>query len=191
MIGSSFADSRASCCQMQDLPIEAGVGPGLTIACTLSISPSHEELHHLLSDLLGVSNPRLQMTCNIPSALNLHDPLYVDTFTLAGRLPELRVSPFDGLTFTSLGLAITGFTGFKLGKDGNYISHRLYEYALDGSMEIMIPGMTHVTPATFTVAKFESRCRFDATLQLDILDAFGVKGLQVRATVPHNCDQCE
>jgi hypothetical protein len=191
MIGSSFADSRECRRRMKDLPIEARFGPGLTIACTLSISPSHEELHHLLSNLLGVSDPRLQMSCNIPGAPNLHDPLYVDTFTLNGRLPELRVSPFDGLTFTSLGLAITGFTGFKLGKDGNHISRRLYEYALDGSMEIMIPGMTHVTPATFSIVKFESRCRFDAALQLDILDAFGVKGLQVRATVPYDCNHCE
>ncbi|WWC92278.1 uncharacterized protein L201_007232 [Kwoniella dendrophila CBS 6074] len=168
----------------QNVPIDTSCPLGLTIKGSISVGPSHAELHTLLSDLLGVKQPRLDLLCNLPSLSSWKEPLSPSTFSFSAALPDIKAKVIPSITITSIGLTVHSYPGFILDrKTKKLVPKRLFTYMAAGTLSLdwsFGGALSNPIQTSYILQKNQSQYRLSATSHIDWENAFGVKGLTLR-----------
>ncbi|KAI0258477.1 hypothetical protein BC834DRAFT_847332 [Gloeopeniophorella convolvens] len=176
-----FADTEFDIVKLEDVQnysLDHTKPPGWHIGASLTFDQNYGAVHDLLVHILGVENPRLDISCLLGAA-DWHKPLSISSFVLEGVFADIHSVPCKGLAFTRVGVRIIGYNALAF-VNGVMEMRNTYGFGVFGQLHIDVPGRTIPLELDFDVSQVGIIFQLFASLKADWEHAFGVPNLTLK-----------
>ena len=135
-------------------------------------------LYSILTEVLGVNEPVLNIHAFFGELQQWSTPLNIHSFILEGVFANMKFSPVSGLTLTSIGVRLLGIRGFSFTPE----PHSTLSFGFDifGTMKLDVPGSVVPLDLHYEMGLAGNTVNLTAEISGEIWeDALGVKDLMV------------
>ncbi|KAG5651476.1 hypothetical protein H0H81_008507 [Sphagnurus paluster] len=162
----------------QNYSLDPTKPPGWCIGASMTFDQEYCIVHDLLGHVLGVENPRLDITCRL-SAADWHKPLAVSSFVLEGVFADIHSVPCKGVAFTRVGVRLLGYNAL-MHHNGTMKMKKAYGFGVFGQLHLDVPGRTIPLELDFDMTQAGGLFQLYASLKADWDHAFGVPNLTLK-----------
>jgi hypothetical protein len=162
----------------QNMPLNRSNHVGFTMEADIVFDSSYGQVHDVLSNFFGFTEPSLHLTCGLGVAQDWHQLIWAPSFHLTGIFADAKPKPpCDKLQLTSVGARLTGYHTSRYDNDGRMVQGKAYGYALFGMMHVPVPGSVIPLEMDFIIEEAGGSVRLEATLKGQWEHAFGISQL--------------
>ena len=164
----------------QNMHLDRSKSIGLTMEADIVFNSSYGQVHDVLTNFLGFTEPSLHVACGLRLVQDWHRPLWVPSFQLTGVFTDAKPKPLcDKLQLTSIGARLIGYHTVKPNQEGNLVDGRAFGYAFFGTVHLTVPGSSVPLEMAFEIEETAGSVSLQATLDGEWEHAFGVLQLTV------------
>lgn len=170
----------------QNMAFDSKKALGFTLEADIVFNEDHGQVHDVLSKFLGISDPKVHLSCALGVLQDWHKPFSFSSFQLEGVFSEGIPSPasqtadahlpLDSMNIHNVGVRLIGYRSASYSTDGSLVLSNIYSYTVFGELSFkLLP-----VPVSFEISECEGLVSL--TLKLDEWkQAFRIPQLSVRS----------
>jgi hypothetical protein len=156
--------------------IDEKKGLGFNIDADVVFDESHGQVHQVLTQFLGISDPTLHLSCALGVLQDWHEPLSLTSFELEGVFKDPKPKPvIQTMTIINVGVRLTGSHSVVYGADGGISQGKIYSYSVFGELNFDFLPM----PVSFEISDCGDFISLTLALDGEWTHAFGIPLLTV------------